>query len=276
MKLKKSSPRIAIAQMNPTVGDYAGNAAKILAWIDEAEKQKADLIVFPEGALCGYPVWDLATKKAFVDAGLRELKRIVQTTRGKKLAVVLGFIDQGSRTWDLGPGTSYNAAAWIEAGKIRAVYHKQLLPTYDVFLEEIFFRPGSGTVIVPWKGLKVGLTICEDIWDARYDVKPLAELKKKKADFILNLSASPYYGDVARAREALVKGHVRRYGFPVLYVNQVGGQDDLLFDGGSFMTDARGRVTFRAPVFEEGLFILNNNPPRRPGLRSGGERELFR
>ncbi|HNX68567.1 MAG TPA: NAD+ synthase [Candidatus Omnitrophota bacterium] len=271
--------KIAMGQLNPTVGDYAGNAAKILAWIDKAEQQEADLLVFPEGALCGYPVWDLANQKAFVDAGLKELKRIALATKGKRVAVVLGFIDRAVSDLKSQISNSYNAAAWLEGGKVRAVYHKQLLPTYDVFLEEIFFQAGSGTVVVPWKGMKVGLTICEDIWDARYDVKPLAELKKKKADLVLNLSASPYYGDVARTREALVKGHVRDYGFSILYVNQVGGQDDLLFDGRSFMTDARGRVSFRAPAFEEGLFFTQIRPclaeKVRPGLAAGVE-EMYR
>ena len=242
--------------MNPTVGDYPGNAAKILAWIAEAEKQHSDLIVFPEGALCGYPVWDLANKKAFVDAGLKELKRIAAATRDKRIAVVLGFIEPRRDRVSGGTANAYNALAWIEKGKIRTVYHKQLLPTYDVFLEEIFFKPGSDTKVVQFKGHKIGLTICEDIWDEHYEVKPLARLAKKKVDLVLNISASPYYRDVAISRERLLKSHVRRYGFPMLYVNQVGGQDDLIFDGRSMFVDAKGRVVFQAPAFEEGLFFM--------------------
>jgi len=267
----KSSLKIAIAQMNPTVGDYAANTAKILQWIEDAAKKNADLIVFPEAALCGYPVWDLANKKQFLDEGLKCLKQIAVATRGKKIAVVLGFIDPSSGSGKRGSGHAHNALAWVEKGKVRTVYHKQLLPTYDVFLEEIFFKAGSETKIIPWKGHKIGLTICEDIWDERYEVKPLAGLAKKKADFVINISASPYYRDVAGARESLLRRHTRHYGFPVLYVNQIGGQDDLLFDGRSFFMDAKGRVLFQAPAFEEGLFHFEWNdsgrylPPQVPG-----------
>ncbi len=254
--MKKIPLKIAIAQMNPTVGDYAGNTARILRWLDLAERQGADLIVFPEAALCGYPVWDLANKKQFLAEGMKCLDQIAAATRSKKIAAVVGFIAPCKIHGNRSTANTHNALAWIEKGKVRTVYHKQLLPTYDVFLEEIFFRPGCETKVISFKGHKIGLTICEDIWDERYEVKPLAALAKKKADFILNISASPYYRDVSFAREQLLKGHARRYGFPILYVNQVGGQDDLLFDGQSTFVDAKGQILFRAPAFEEGLFFL--------------------
>ena len=262
----KSPLKIAVAQMNPTVGDYAGNTAKILAWIAEAERKGTDLIVFPEAALCGYPVWDLANKKQFLVEGMKCLEKIAASTRNKKIAVVLGFIDSRKKGPDrqaMSAPFSFNALAWLEKGKIRTIYHKQLLPTYDVFLEEIFFKAGSETKIVPFKGRKVGLTICEDIWDEHYEVKPLAGLAKKKAELILNISASPYYQGVAGARERLLKVHARRYGIPVLYVNQVGGQDDLLFDGRSLFMDGKGRILFQAPAFEEGLFFCEWNERAR-------------
>ena len=263
--------------MNPTVGDYASNTARILRWLDLAERQGADLIVFPEAALCGYPVWDLANKKQFLAEGMKCLKKIAAATRKKNIAVVVGFIDAGTaygvrctaKTSDAVHRTPYafNALAWIEKGKIRTIYHKQLLPTYDVFLEDIFFRPGTETKVVSFRGYKVGLTICEDMWDERYEVKPLAALAKKKAELVLNISASPYYRAVAAAREKLLQGHVRRYGFPILYVNQVGGQDDLLFDGRSLFMDAKGRVLFKAPAFEEGLFFFSHDPSQPPRLK---------
>ena len=256
----KNAIRFAFAQMDPTVGDYARNTAKIIAWVRGAARKKADLIVFPEAALCGYPVWDLANKKAFVDEGLKHLKKIAAATRGRDIAVVLGFIepcrDRASTR------ASYNALARIEKGRIRTIYHKQLLPTYDVFLEKIFFMPGQKACVVPWKGRKVGLTICEDIWDAPYEIKPLQALQKQKADLIVNISASPYYRGVAEARDAQLKGHAGRYGFPMVYVNQVGGQDDLLFDGRSVFCDERGVVLFRAPAFTEGLFYFDWYPER--------------
>jgi len=261
----KSPLKIAIAQMNPTVGDYAGNTTKILRWIGEAEGKGADLIVFSEAALCGYPVWDLANKKAFVDAGMKHLEKVAAATRRKKIAAVVGFIAPCKVYGDRSTGNTHNALAWIEGGKIREVYHKQLLPTYDVFLEDIFFRPGSETKIVGFGGRKIGLTICEDLWDERYEVKPLAALAKKKVDLVLNISASPYYRDVTKAREQLLKSHVRRYGLPILYVNQVGGQDDLLFDGRSLFMDGEDHILFQAPAFEEGLFYFDWDRSTRPG-----------
>jgi NAD+ synthase (glutamine-hydrolysing) len=255
--------RFAIAQMNPTVGDYAQNTRKIMAWIRQAEKKGADLIVFPEAALCGYPVWDLANKKQFVTEGLKHLNLIAKTTQGKRIAATVGFIAPCKVHGDRETGNTHNAMAWIEKGKVRAVYHKQLLPTYDVFLEDIFFRPGRETCVLPWRGLKVGLTICEDIWDQRYPVKPLRSLKEQGADLIVNISASPYYCGIARVRDSQLKGQTQRYGLPTLYVNQVGGQDDLLFDGRSVFNDAKGRILFRAPAFEEGLFFFDWKPGRQ-------------
>lgn len=160
------SIKIAIAQMNPTVGDYAQNAAKIISWVRQAAQKGADLIVFPEAALCGYPVWDLANKKPFVDEGLKQLNRIAAATRNKNIAAIVGFIDadcaygvrRTRNAHDAGAvhltPYSFNALAWIEKGKVRAVYHKQLLPTYDVFLENIFFRPGRETCVMPWQGYR--------------------------------------------------------------------------------------------------------------------------
>lgn len=247
--------RFAVAQMNPTVGDYPANCRKILEWIDNAEKKKADLIVFPEVALCGYPMWDLANKQDFIDEGLKQLQKIVKATAQKNIAVVVGFVSK-----ETGPRTrsSYNSAAWIEKGTIRTVYHKQLLPTYDVFLENIFFQAGrKESSVFRWKNHRIGLTICEDIWDDRYSIKPLRELKKKKPDLVLNISASPYHRDVVGIRDRLIKKHTQKYHFSMLYVNQVGGQDDLLFDGRSFFCDAKNRILFRAPAFEEGLFYFD-------------------
>ncbi len=247
--------RFAIAQMNPTLGDYPANTKKILNWIQAAERKKADIIVFSELALCGYPVWDLANKKRFVEEGIRHLDRIVRATQGKKITVVLGFIDRaGSEN-----GRSRNALAWISKGKISHRYYKQFLPTYDVFLEDIFFEPGKRSEVISWKGKRIGTTICEDIWESRYvdRTKPLAQLKQKRADLVVNISASPYYRGVAEVRDALLEKHARHYGFPMLYVNQVGGQDDLIFDGRSLFLDHEGRVCFRAPAFVEGLFYFD-------------------
>lgn len=253
---KKKKISFAIAQMNPTVGDYPGNAKKMIRWIKAAEKKGADLIVFPELALCGYPVWDLANKKSFLDEGAKSLRRIVRATAALRITTALGFIGRGERH----PDRSTNRMAWIRGGRLEATSIKRLLPTYDVFLEDIFFEPGTKSSILSWNGWRIGPTICEDIWDSRYEEKPLADLARQKAHLVLNISASPYYRGVAETRDALLKKQTRRYGFPMLYVNQVGGQDDLIFDGRSFFADAKGRVLFRAPAFHENLFFFEWDP----------------
>jgi NAD+ synthase (glutamine-hydrolysing) len=245
----------AIAQMNPTVGDYAANTDKIIDWIRQAEHKSADLIVFPELALCGYPVWDLATRKSFIRTGLKYLDKIAAATKGFKVTVALGFIDEAKAGH-----RSLNSMAWISRGKIISKTAKRLLPTYDVFLEQIFFESGTESKAVALKGCKAGPLICEDLWDEHYTVKPIADLARQKPDFIVSISASPYYRGVAAVRDALVKRHVQKHKIPILYLNQVGGQDDLIFDGRSFFTDAKGRVLFRAPAFQEGLFFFKWNP----------------
>lgn len=246
--------------MDPTVGDFAGNARRILDWIAEAERQNADLIVFPELVLSGYPVWDLANKKSFVAEGTRCLARIAAATARKKIAAAVGYIHPGEPGADT---RSYNALAWIEKGKVRSVQYKRLLPTYDVFLEEIFFRQGKASRVFAWKGQRVGLTICEDLWDGRYDEKPLDDLARKGASLVINISASPFYRGVAKIRDEVVSSHARKYRFHLLYVNQTGAQDDLIFDGRSLFSDGRGRILFRAPAFREGLFYYDWEPEGR-------------
>ena len=247
--------RFAIAQMNPVVGDYAGNYKKIIEWIESAEKEGADIIVFPECALNGYPVWDLANKKKFVSEGLVYLEKIIQKSQNVGLTIVIGFIDSGSEN-----GRSYNAMAWISRGKIIHRQYKRLLPTYDVFLEEVFFQPGETSELVTWRDMKIGLTICEDIWDEDYDTKPLEDLAGQGADFVINISASPYFEGVAGVRDQLLKNQTKKHGFPILYVNQIGGQDDLIFDGRSLFADAHGNIVFRAPAFTEGVFFFDWDP----------------
>lgn len=155
---------------------------------------------------------------------------------------------------------TFNALAWIEKGKIRHVQPKRLLPTYDVFLEQIFFTPGTDSRLIPWRGFQVAPTICEDIWDQDYDRKPLADLSNRGANFAVNLSASPFYQGVSDVRDSLLKRQTVRHGLPLLYVNQVGAQDDLIFDGRSLFVNERGRILFRAPAFQEGLFFFDWKP----------------
>lgn len=247
------SVRLGFAQINPTVGDFSGNLKKILAFLGLAERKNCHLVVFPEMSVSGYPVWDLATHRSFIAANLKSLDKIVSATRHCKTDVVVGYIDAGTA----GSGKSRNALAWISKGKIRHRQYKTLLPNYDVFLEQIFFEPGARHETFSWRGIRVGTAVCEDLWDERYPEKPLKVLSKNGAEFVVVINASPYHREVARVRDELLKRQTRKYGFPIAYVNQAGSQDDLIFDGRSFLVDELGRVLFRAPAFEEGLFTYD-------------------
>ncbi len=274
--------RVGLGQINPTVGDFAGNLKKILAFIREGEEKGCDLVVFPELAISGYPVWDLATNRGFIRENLRSLEKIRKFTQKLKVSVVVGYIDEGTSS----KGKSRNALAWVSGGKIKLRQHKTLLPNYDVFLEQIFFEPARESrkdhPTLPWKGIRVGTGVCEDLWDESYTVKPLQILARNGAKLAVIINASPYHHEVAGARDELLKRQIRRYGFPIIYVNQTGGQDDLIFDGRSMIVDAKGRVVFRAPAFEEGLFIHDwnlrkKNPKSAPLPKTAGEpSEIYR
>ncbi len=187
--------KFAIAQMNPTVGDFAANSGKIIEWIRSAEARGADMIVFPEMALCGYPVWDLALKKNFIKTSLQYLDRIVRATAKLKITVGLGYIDQGP----VGTGRSVNAAVFFSGGRIFVKQAKRLLPNYDVFLEKIFFEPGTKSSAFQWKAGKVGPMICEDLWDDGYAQKPMQDLVQQGAKLVVNISASPYTREFPRS-----------------------------------------------------------------------------
>lgn len=255
--------KVALAQMNPTVGNYRANAEKIIKYIKEADEKGANLIVFPELALSGYPVWDLATKLRFVQDGLKELKKIITATKKCEVVVALGLIDRNKKKNE----KNYNALALFQSGKLIGIHHKTLLPNYDVFLERIFFEPAEKTKLFKVLGLKLGASICEDLWDEAYEAKPLQDLKQKGAELVINISSSPFYGGVDRIRRELIKMQAKKYRFPIIYVNQVGGQDDLVFDGRSLIANAEGDIVFQAPIFEEGLFYYDMGSKQKVSVR---------
>ncbi len=247
--------------MNPVVGDIAGNTAKILEWARQASSEKSDLIIFPEMALCGYPIWDLANHPDFAAATSEAVQRIASETKALNLSMVIGGIDSVkssvvSSSSSVARSKVYNSLFWIEGGKVLLTYHKRLLPTYDVFLEDIFFESGKKAGVVKSKLGKIGVMICEDLWDDSYDLKPLAELKKAKTDFVINISASPYFAGVRSRREELLARQSKKYKLSIVYVNQTGAQDDLIFDGASMVYDKAGKKIFQAPFFEEGRYVF--------------------
>lgn len=257
--------KIALAQMNPVAGDIAGNTAKILDWMQRAYAGKADLIIFPEMALCGYPIWDLANHPDFIKACKSAADQIAAATKALNISVVFGGIDTPqSKTSSSARAKVYNSLFWAENGKLLLTYHKRLLPTYDVFLEDIFFEAGKKAGVLKSRLGKVGVMICEDIWDDAYDLKPLKEIKKAKPDFVINISASPYYQGIQSRRNELLAAQSKKYKLPIVYVNQVGAQDDLIFDGRSMVYDKTGKKVFEAPAFEENIFTYDMTTKRQP------------
>ncbi|MCC6075965.1 NAD+ synthase [Pseudomonas sp. GCM10022188] len=235
--------RVAMAQLNLRVGDIRGNVERIIEAAGQARQRwQADVIVFPELSLCGYPPEDLLLRDSMQLRIEAALERLCREVRGIRLLV--GF------PWEEGE-RRYNACALIDDGQLVARYHKQKLPNYQVFDEKRYFDAGSQSCVVPIAGVPVALTICEDVWHA----EPTAAARAAGARLMLNLNASPFHRDKQRVREATLAERAREGGLPIVYVNQVGGQDELVFDGGSCVVAANGHVLQRAPAFAEGLFL---------------------
>ena len=238
--------RVVIAQINPTVGDLKGNAEKIHKYIEKAIKLKANIVIFPELTITGYPPQDLVLEKKFIESNRQILENL--TPICKDIYAVIGFIDYDGQH-------RYNAAATLGDKKIIGVTHKTLLPTYDVFDEDRYFTPANSIepimLDINGRNIKVGIEICEDLWDDNYKKKVTRELVEKGAEIIINLSASPFYVGKRTERENLLKTHSRRNHVPVFYVNMVGGQDELVFDGFSMAFDSEGKLLAFGKHFEE-------------------------
>ncbi len=249
--------RVAGAQMNLTVGDITGNEGRILSVMSEAAAAGADVLLTPELALTGYPPEDLVHRVDFVEANLAALERIAAATGD--MTVVVGFVDhaEGGNAGALDARTRdvANAAAVLRGGRILGVYHKVLLPNYGVFDEDRNFAPGDDPDRV-WAvgGETVGVSICEDIWVP--DGPPAAQALAG-ARILLNINASPYHRGKAAEREEMLRVRAMAAGRPLVYLNLVGGQDELIFDGASLVLDERGEVVHRSPQFEEDLFIVD-------------------
>jgi len=238
------SLRLIIAQLNLLVGDVAGNAERVIAAARQARDQLgAHAIVFPELTLTSYPPEDLLLRPALLLQVEESLRHIEHEARG--IDVILGH-PQAEH------GQLFNAASLLREGRVHATYHKQILPNYSVFDERRYFAPGNDACVVEIGGIPVGLTICEDVWQP----EPVRQAVDAGARLILILNASPYHMEKGRERETLTQARAHEIGVPLVYVNLVGGQDELIFDGATFVTDAQGAVTQRCPAFEEGLFLV--------------------
>jgi NAD+ synthase (glutamine-hydrolysing) len=238
--------RIALAQINTTVGDIAGNTRKILDYVERSRKAGAALVVFPELAIPGYPPEDLLLRASFIEENCSAWRTIARQVRG--VTAVVGFVDRDDR------GKNYNAAGIASGGRIRGIYHKMHLPNYGVFDELRYFTPGKEPMLFPAGRSAIGVTVCEDIWVRR---GPLPREARAGARLILNLSSSPYHAGKWETRRELVARHAASFRCPVAYCNLVGGQDELVFDGGSMVVSAQGRLLARAKMFEEELLVCD-------------------
>ncbi len=251
--------RIALAQLNLYVGDLDGNVAKIEAAMRRASAARAKALVTPELSVTGYPPEDLLHRADFVDANLAALERLVKASRKTpKLTTIVGFADRRE-------GRLYNAAALIRGGKMIGRYHKQVLPNYGVFDEPRYFTAGVLWPIFQIDGEKVGLTICEDLWE--YDGLPARALRGTDVDVIVSMNASPYEMGKLKRRQNLMGRHASDSRALLLYLNAVGAQDELVFDGQSMVIGPKGEVIGRGRAFEEDFLVLDTKRPRLPARK---------
>jgi NAD+ synthase (glutamine-hydrolysing) len=246
--------RIALAQVNPTVGDLVGNGRKVTEWIEKAKHAGADIVCFPELVITGYPPEDLLLKPSFVRDNIAELHSVAKSTVG--MSAVVGFVDE--------EGDIYNAAAFIHDGKVRAVFRKVFLPNYGVFDEKRYFTPGHRCPLIDLGGIRIGLSVCEDCW---FPSGPMAWEAHQGANLLININGSPYHYGKRAPREAMVGGRAADYGAFVAWVNTVGGQDELVFDGNSVVFDPHGRLLAHASSFLEEMLVCDldtSRPVRRP------------
>jgi NAD+ synthetase len=253
--------KIALAQVDAAVGDLRGNAERILAALDEAARRGAALAAFPEQTLGGYPALDLWEERGFAEANEKALAALAKRVRGT--AALVGFV---SRSRDRVGKPVRNSAALLHDGKVVAVRHKTLLPTYDVFDEARYFEPARDNKPIPWGGLKLGVTICEDAWandptSSRrlYAADPVAAQARAGADLLVNLSASPFLRGKTAVRRKLLNEHARRLKKPLFYCNAVGGNDEIVFDGGSLAYDGKGKLRARAAFAKTDLLVIDSN-----------------
>lgn len=239
-----SQLQIALAQINLRVGDIAGNVQRVLEAAQLAHQQQADIIVFPELTLCGYPAQDLLLRDSMQLRIEHALKQLCQELPDVQVILGLPWSQEGMR---------YNSCAHIYQGKVQHLYFKQFLPNYAVFDEQRYFSAGNSTCIIECKGIKLALAICEDIWQD----SPMLQAKAHGAEALISINASPYNYGKQQEREMLITRQAKQGKIPVIYLNLVGGQDELVFDGSSFACNADGNLAYRAPAFKESIETIN-------------------
>jgi NAD+ synthase (glutamine-hydrolysing) len=258
--------KIAIAQLNYHIGNFEGNLEKMQGMVTKAKALKADIVVFGELATCGYPPRDFLEFDDFIVKAYASVEKLAEAAQG--IAVVVG---SPSRNPKMEGKDLFNSAFFLADGKIQHVQHKTLLPTYDIFDEYRYFEPADEWKTVTYKGKKIAITVCEDIWNVGnenplYKICPMDEMMDEKPDLMLNVSASPFSYDHAPDRIHVLKANVERYKVPVFYANQSGGQTDIIFDGGSIVMSPDGKVFDEMPYFEECLRVYDLDEVLRGGI----------
>ncbi|WP_019487853.1 NAD+ synthase [Kamptonema formosum] len=261
--------KIAIAQLNPTVGDLTGNAKLILDAAKKAADANANLLLTPELCLVGYPPRDLLINPGFIEAAGQQLQQLAQNLP-QNLIVLVGTVIPNPHAGKQGGKPLFNSVALLENGEVKRIFNKRLLPTYDVFDEDRYFEPGEKSEYFTIGKHKIGVTICEDLWNNEefwgkrsYAGDPFSDLAKMGADLVVNLSASPYSVGKRKLREAMLRHSVTRYGKPIIYANQIGGNDDLIFDGSSFALNRLGEVVCSLTAFESDFVLLEYDENQR-------------
>jgi NAD+ synthase (glutamine-hydrolysing) len=270
--------KIGIAQLNPIIGDLVGNSAKILEAAKECADRGVDLVLTPELSLCGYPPRDLLMDRGFIQDMAIALEKLAQSLP-EAIAVLVGTVESNPQASKIGGKLLFNSVALLQNGKVQRVFHKRLLPTYDVFDEDRYFEPGEESNFFTLElsesskstaishSVRIGVTICEDFWNdekfwgkRNYPNNPVAELVAKDINLLINLSASPYAVGKQKLREAMVEHSAIQYRLPIIYTNQVGGNDDLIFDGSSVACDRSGKLVGRASAFASDLLVIEFDP----------------
>jgi NAD+ synthetase len=254
--------KLAIAQLNPTIGDLTSNAEQILAAAEQAAQQGVRLLLTPELSLCGYPPRDLLLDPSFIEAMATTLQQLAGNLP-PELAVLVGCVEPNERSLTFGGKPLFNSSALLELGGVQQIFHKRLLPNYDVFDEHRYFEPGLASNSFTLDNIRIGVTICEDWWNDEefwgkrsYAINPIADLAQLGVDLMVNLSASPYSVGKQHLREAMLQHSAIRYRQTLLYVNQVGANDDLIFDGSSVGFNRAGEIVCRARAFETDLVVV--------------------
>jgi len=262
--------KIALCQINTTVGNYDFNNEIVLNYYSKAIKHDADIVVYPELTITGYPPQDLLLENEFVDDNLAILKEISEQST---IPIIIGFVRKEN-------GRLYNSAALCQNGRIIDTYDKILLPTYDVFDEDRYFEngkvPGVWEMEIAGKKIKVGIQICEDLWDREYDTKVSKLQKEKGAEIIINISASPYHEGRITERQELIKEKIKDIKLPFIYCNLIGGQDELIFDGESLAYNSKCEQIAQGKAFKEDLIIIDiANAPKKKFPIMSSEEKLY-